>query len=369
MTASEAAAGMASPVHRDKGMSTIADRHAAIAELLPAGRSIAYLDYAMTTNVGDQLIVLGTLEFFRKYGINRRFSRNVKNSEPVGKLPIEADDIIVLHGGGNFGDIYPHFQKYRERVIDHYKDHKIIMMPQTVHFNAPDALARSAEKMNRHPDLTLFVRDSVSFDLVRPYFGERAILMPDMAHQLWPMLSKLRAEGTARATEPLILIRTDVEKASTPAPIAARSQMFVDWDDLLSRGFRITKRLITVLSQARVARRAPVDWDELYFNAMEREIVAIAQLLSQKSPWISSRLHGIILGLLLEKPVFAIDNTYGKLSSYLSTWHDYVDPVVMTRTDADGEQAVACIESYSRRSAAEGWRMYETIARGETWNH
>src|SRR5262245_24147298 len=126
MSLSEEASRAAADAHRGKGMSAIADRHAAIAELLPADRSIAYPDYAMTTNVGDQLIVLGTLEFFKKYAIKRRFSRNVRNSEPVGKLPIRADDVIVLHGGGNFGDIYPHFQRYREDVISHYKDHKII---------------------------------------------------------------------------------------------------------------------------------------------------------------------------------------------------------------------------------------------------
>ena len=367
MPVSEAAETMASRAHRDKGMSEIADRHAAIAALLPADRSIAYLDYAMTTNVGDQLIVLGTLEFFRKYNVKRRFSRNVKNSEPVGKLPIRADDVIVLHGGGNFGDIYPHFQRYREDVISHYKDHRIVIMPQTVHFNAPDGLARSAEKLNRHPDLTLFVRDSISFELTRPYFGERVVLMPDMAHQLWPTLSSRCTSRSPASVEPLILIRTDVEKASAPAPIAARSQAFIDWDDVLSPGFRVTKRLVTSLSRVGVTRRAPVDWDEVYFSAMEREIVRIARLLSKRTPWISSRLHGIILGLLLDKPVFAIDNSYGKLSSYLNTWHDYLKPVVMTRSDADGEQAVACVESYQRGSAGDGWRAYEAIARGEPW--
>lgn len=366
MSVSEAA--VASPVRRDKGMSEIAGRHAAIAELLPADRSIAYLDYALTTNVGDQLIVLGTLEFFKRYGIKRRFSRNVRNSERIGELPIRPDDIIVLHGGGNFGDIYPHFQKYREDIIDHYKDNKIIMMPQTVHFNAPDALARSAERMNRHRDLTLFVRDTISFDLVRPYFGERAILMPDMAHQLWPMLSRRCTGEPPEAAEPLMLIRTDVERAGTPAPIAERSQMFQDWDDLLSRSFRITKRVVASLSQTSMLRRAPVDWDELYFRAMESEIIAIAQLLSKRSPWISSRLHGIILGLLLDKPVFAIDNSYGKLSSYLNTWHDYLKPVVMTRSDADGAQAVAFAESSRRNSRGDVWHMYERIARGEPWN-
>ena len=368
MSLSEEASRVAADAHRGKGMSAIADRHAAIAALLPPDRSIAYLDYAMTTNVGDQLIVLGTLEFFKKYGIKRRFSRNVRNSEPVGKLPVRADDVIVLHGGGNFGDIYPHFQRYREDVISHYKDRKIIIMPQTIHFNAPDGLARSAEKMNRHPDLTLFVRDSVSFDLAQPHFGERVTLMPDMAHQLWPTLAKRCTSRVASAVEPLILIRTDVEKATTPAPIAARSQAFIDWDDVLSPSFRITKRLVSSFSRASVVRRAPIDWDEVYFGAIEREIVRIGRLFAKKTPWITSRLHGAILGLLLDKPVFAIDNSYGKLSSYLSTWHDYVEPVVMTRSDAEGEQAIACVESYRKGPVADGWRAYEAIARGEPWN-
>ena len=258
---------------RDKGMSEISDSHKAIAHLVPAGRQIAYLDYALTNNVGDQLIVLGTLQFFRKYGIQRRFSRNVSNSEPVGKLPLQEDDIVVLHGGGNMGDIYPHFQRYREEIIGHYRDHKIIVMPQTVHFKEPDALPRAAEKMNRHPDLTLFVRDQPSLALTKPFFGERVHLMPDMAHQLWPVLHLAAGDERTPARGPLMLMRTDVEQGDLPGPIAALSDQFTDWDRILSTGFRATKRLVRMVSQVGFAKRTGVDFDELYFQAIEKEVV------------------------------------------------------------------------------------------------
>jgi exopolysaccharide biosynthesis predicted pyruvyltransferase EpsI len=36
--------------------------------------------------------------------------------------------------------------------------------------------------------------------------------------------------------------------------------------------------------------------------------------------WTTSRLHGAILGNLLDKPVKAYDNSYGKLQRYFERW-------------------------------------------------
>jgi pyruvyl transferase EpsO len=346
---------------RDAGMRELQAMHSVIADLIPQGRQVAYLDYALTTNLGDLLIVLGTLKFFDRYNIKRKFSRNVGNSESDDRLPIGKDDIIVLHGGGNFGDIYPHFQAYRERIIEKFTDNQIVVMPQTVHFSSPEKLARACEKMNKHPNITFFVRDEVSLGLTKPYFGERVKLMPDMAHQLWPsLLEEVRPPSVDNG--PLMLMRTDVEKTTVPGVIGEQSSAFTDWDNYLSVRYRAEKRLVNKISAARPLSNIIGDVDEHYFKALHREIVKVGSTLNDNPVWITSRLHGAILGFLIGKPVVAIDNSYGKLSSYIGAWKKQLGASVVI-SDADGAKAAMDFATSSKgldRTAV--WARYEELA-------
>jgi len=120
---------------RDTGMRALAGRHDEIAALIPKDRPVAFLDYPLGKNVGDLLIMLGTLSFFGKHGLSVRLSRNLRNTPPPERLGIGADDTIILQGGGNFGDLYPHIQAYRERIIAEYPNHKIVIFPQTIFFS------------------------------------------------------------------------------------------------------------------------------------------------------------------------------------------------------------------------------------------
>lgn len=45
------------------------------------------------------------------------------------------------------------------------------------------------------------------------------------------------------------------------------------------------------------------------------------EFISPYSNVITTRLHGLILSILLHKPVRYINNTTGKLSAYVDTWH------------------------------------------------
>ena len=75
-------------------------------------------------------------------------------------------DDAWLHGGGNFGDLY-RYQRHREKVVRAYPGHRIVILPQTVHFRDREQLRKSAERMRGHPDLHLFVRDRRSLDLAQ----------------------------------------------------------------------------------------------------------------------------------------------------------------------------------------------------------
>ena len=347
---------------RATGLSTITKLHDPIAEKFPAGRSLIYLDYAFTTNVGDQLIVLGTLEYFRRIKADVRYSRNIHNSEAIENLKVKDGDILVLHGGGNFGDIYPHFQNYREEVIDHHQGNRIVIMPQTVHFSSREKLARSSERMNKHPDLTLFVRDKVSYEQMKPFFGERVQMAPDMAHHLFPSLVSNLATTTVPSKPPLYLFRTDPEKGHVPPSLEAKESEFVDWDELISKQYRLQRKIIRSQYPIMKAGIQLYDLDKSYFELITAEVSRMCNLLNSYPIWFTSRMHGAILGLLLGKPVFALDNSYGKLSTYFDAWDEWIKPIVLLRSEEDVKKAIDFSQSVAGRSDDEVWAAYRDLA-------
>lgn len=340
------------------GMAALGDMHDQIAAILPRDGRVVYLDYAFTTNVGDQLIVLGTQRFFERHDIAVKLARNIHNIEHAG-LRIMPGDVLVFHGGGNFGDIYPHFQRLRERVIAAFPDNRVVIMPQTVHFEDEAELDRSCRLISAHPDVTLFVRDRRSLKIVEPYFGARARLAPDMAHQLWPSLYEEVVQGVDRRSgDPLLLLRRDVEKSVLPAGLGGLEDQFTDWDVLVSRRYRIERAIIRRQYAAARHGLRLYDIDQAYFSAMRREVIRVARRLYRHPVWITSRMHGAILGLLLGKPVFALDNSYGKLSSYFDAWGESTAPVKLVICAQDAKQMMEFVHHTSNGDDCALWNAY-----------
>jgi exopolysaccharide biosynthesis predicted pyruvyltransferase EpsI len=61
-------------------------------------------------------------------GRSRSWTRSGRIEATLG-----PDDPILLHGGGNFGDVWPGFQRFREQVIRESPNRRIIQLPQTIH--------------------------------------------------------------------------------------------------------------------------------------------------------------------------------------------------------------------------------------------
>lgn len=47
---------------------------------------------------------------------------------------IQNQDILILQGGGNFGNYYMDDEMIRRSVISQFRNNRIIMFPQTVYF-------------------------------------------------------------------------------------------------------------------------------------------------------------------------------------------------------------------------------------------
>ena len=290
-------------------MLALRDRLDAVARCV--GQSpVVLLDIPFHFNLGDLLIHRGTETLLARHGIEIRLRQSRKDFDlaRIRRALGPGDTAILLHGGGNFGDLYPHHQLLREQVVEAFPDHRVIVLPQTAHFRDAGVRRRSAEIFRRHPRLTLFARDASTAALFAD-FSDSVALAPDLSHDLYPLARAQRGRGE------LVLWRRDAEGQRHPAIDEGRS---VDWEDLVDAGLRRRRRWVRSLLR-RDGWRSRLGYR--LWAGVEAELIRRAQRLYLGYECVStSRLHGHLLACLLDMPSRVYDNSYGKVGGYAAAW-------------------------------------------------
>ena len=145
-------------------------------------------------NMGDQAIVYATNKFlskeFSEYKIIEIYKKDIYKYAKIIKKNLNKDDLIVLIGGGNMGNLWIDEEKDRRFVIKTFKENKIISMPQTISFTNDDEgkkeLYITKKIYNDHKNLTLIAREKKSFEIMKKEFvNANIILNPDMVLSLF----------------------------------------------------------------------------------------------------------------------------------------------------------------------------------------
>ena len=87
---------------------------------------------------------------------NDQHNKKAEHTVPESKAP----PLIVIRGGGNFGDIYS-YHGLRLTICRDFPHVTIIGLPQSVHFRYPENIPQTQRFLNR-PHLTLIARDQAS---------------------------------------------------------------------------------------------------------------------------------------------------------------------------------------------------------------
>jgi pyruvyl transferase EpsO len=308
-------------------MNALASEHEVLLHLL-AGSSFHYVDIPVHGNIGDLLIMQGTLAFFSKHGIRPRITAPAFAYDDTW---IREDEVVVFHGGGNFGDLYADFgmQALRERVVATHPNNRFIVLPQTIHFSSKTERERSAKLFRQHPDVHLCVRDAASHEIALE-FSEHVYLLPDMAHQLY----RVRSDSASNPSGNLRISRTDDEKLGASISEDWPIHTTTDWPALLGDSerhietFRQVIRKSHRLGLTRVANRLLMDSWARYSQMLVSNAI---ELFAHHEHIFTDRLHGHILACLMDKPNTVIDNSYGKNSSYVGAWTGHSDLVSIQR--------------------------------------
>ncbi len=279
------------------------------------------LDLPYYTNIGDVLIWKGTEDFLSGASGKCLYRASI---ETYVRPDISTETIILLQGGGNFGDLWRRHTDFVMRVLNDFPDNKVIILPQTVHYKSREVLMADALQMSKHKNLIICARDKVTYQILNNHFKvSNILLLPDMAFCINSSLLKKYAKNSK--AKYLFFYRKDVERAEydfsrylNQDTVEVREWPSMDKNLFASYiliGFSILrKRLPHILLLKRLT-----DWYavKVYMPYLFRLGV---RFISSYEKVYSTRLHGAILAIMLGKEVTFFDNSYGKNSSFFNSW-------------------------------------------------
>ena len=160
-------------------------------------------------NVGDLMIAECMLEFLSKhfpdYSIKEVCASEYGSKKIYLRRYINNDDIIIMCGGGNFGNVYPGTHDVKCDVVKLFPENKKIV------YYTPDepgeqTLKRDINIFTRKNRVVLSTREKVSYDFAAEKFDCKTMLIPDI------VLSYKPPYKLSRADRVLFCMRSDEEK-------------------------------------------------------------------------------------------------------------------------------------------------------------
>ncbi|HVF40401.1 MAG TPA: polysaccharide pyruvyl transferase family protein [Gemmatimonadaceae bacterium] len=297
--------------------------------LISGRRVTALIDFPNYPNVGDSAIYLGQLACLRSLGIRRPpFISDFRTYDRREMSAVVADGVILLAGGGTFGDLWPTAQNCREEILNAFPDNPVIQLPQSMHFDSQSAFDRARTVVEAHSNLTLLWRDTRSLELAKRDLESPSELCPDMAYALDPL------NRSHASTQKIVwLSRRDRERAHDPPRDYIGSTDWLDESHTLLRRTNYGLMGATLRARPRkLWRRALMaTYSPLAKQRLERGIAK----LSAGNVVITDRLHGAILAMMLGIPSVLLDNAHGKLSAFYHTWLQEVEGVHLADSAAD----------------------------------
>ena len=297
-----------------------------IAPVLPRGTRVALLDYPAHYNVGDSAIWLGELALLETLGVSIRYVAAVNSFDPDRlRRRLGPDGTVLIHGGGNFGDLWPWHHELRLRAGESLRDYPLIQLPQSIYFQDPEKAEHTRKVFSTHPNFTLFVRDQPSMERANE-LGFQGILCTDSFFAMGFL------PGPPPTKDVVWQSRYDKE-----APSKSREAD----GDIPREDWAPERRTIhsLLLGASRRLLGSPDGIKLQLYNAMARaRFDRGCLLLNRGRVLVTNRLHGQLMAILMGVPHFVSDTKWGKVGDFYRTWLESYLPGLWCATE---EEALA----------------------------
>lgn len=296
------------------------------------GKAYALLDFPAYSNVGDSVLWLGARALLERVTgrapvyVSSQASHD--DDELARALP---EGTIYILGGGNFGDLYPPHQLFRERLMARFPAHPIVQLPQSVEFRTDAARERTSDALRAHGHFVMMVRDQQSLVRAETLGAQAVILAPDLAF----------AKGVQRAPhapkfDVVALRRTDSEAGSDAQLFSRAFDRTVDWVDFDTSVRRI-RAVMRISKRKRIWQKIPRALRLRLFDMVAR---ARAQhgygLLADGALVVTDRLHAHIMCLLMGRPHELVNDGNGKIRAMVEQWTNSATTLRRVSWEAEG---------------------------------
>ncbi|KJD34626.1 hypothetical protein PK35_02280 [Tamlana nanhaiensis] len=294
-----------------------------------------YLDLPYHNNIGDTLIWKGTETFLQTIPHKCLYKASCENYITP---KINESVIILLHGGGNFGDLYEIHNNFRLKIIKEFPNNPIIILPQTIYYKDKSKLESHSQTLANHKNLTICARDHRSLNILRDNFEQnKHLLLPDMAFCI--DLSFIEKYKLTETKKYLYFKRSDKEFRDIEFSNyfkLSESHDAQDWPtyEVELKEYRNFLRLLNLknkVSNIEFMNKIICKIMDLYIlNVFFPKILKLGiEFISTYEHIYSTRLHAAILSILLDKKITFLDNSYGKNSNYYKSWLYNLDSIEM----------------------------------------
>lgn len=286
---------------------------------------IVLLDTPTHKNLGDQAITIAELQYLRsaekKYNILEVPADVLDGMEKLLSLCTPNRCLIMVHGGGFLGSIWPLEEERFRRILQNFLENKIIVFPQTVTFDMLSEEDRcyfenSKRIYENHKNLIICLREKKSFEFFKQYMSTvKTLLVPDIV-----TLLEIKNIGLeAKNNEIIFCFRNDIErnietseKENTMNYTAQKyPQFMIRFSDTVIIDDKL--RCINKRNRIKFVRDKIVEFSR-------------ARLI------ITDRLHGMLFAYLANTPCIALNNKNGKIegvyewisnSNFIKLAHNY----------------------------------------------
>ncbi|MDR2650400.1 MAG: glycosyltransferase [Clostridiales bacterium] len=253
-------------------------------------------------NLGDHAITYAERKLFKKLDYQKRLIEvshddYLRNAAWL-QTRIKPLDIITIDGGGNLGTLWKHNDDKITDIITQFTWNKIFIFPQTCFYHpgagSAERLERNKRKYAACKDLTVCLRDKMSYDFARANFdGVKLLYAPDIALSLSCYIKgkHLNRNGV------LLCLRSDREKSLSVLAQTSISDFLIKNQIPFIEASTVIKRLLPI-SCAKRKRELYRKWREF-----KRSRIVV-----------TDRLHGLIFAAITGTPCIAVDNESGKIN-------------------------------------------------------
>lgn len=263
-------------------------------------KKIIYLLSPLYGNMGDQAIAYASLNFykenFKDYFILEFDKSKIYKDFFAIKGCMNKEDIVVLQGGGNMGNLYMQEEEPRRFIIKHFKNNTIISMTQTISFTNDEQgkIEKERTKLiyNKHKKLILLAREDKSYEEMTKMFNAKIIKVPDIVFYLG---------DTMDSNEDRTLITT-----------CLRNDKESVWKDRKDKFIKdVEKDYQNVFIYDTVINK------DVYFQSRVSELNHMWNNFKKSRVVVTDRLHGMILCAITKTPCIALKSLdYKVVESY-----------------------------------------------------